>query len=302
MVHKSLSIIIVSYNTKELTLEALASVFVSTQELKLDVIIVDNNSTDGSVAAIRKQFGKRVELIENTENVGFAKANNQGLAIAKGEYLLLLNSDVIVHAQALDHMVSALEKNHLFGVISCMLVNKDGTYQPQGGALPNLFNIAWWWLWPFPGTPPLIAAYQDRREPKGEVLVERGWVGGTAMMMRREAYKRMGGLDEQIFMYAEDIDYCIRVHHDGYRIGILPTAFITHLGSASGSSQKAKLGEVRGILYLFSKYKPLWQRVWVRLIFIKGSLLRYLLFGILKRRSDARRFYRDVLSLAIKPL
>jgi GT2 family glycosyltransferase len=117
------------------------------------------------------------------------------------------------------------------------------------------------------------------------------------MFIRRSVVTDIGGLDEKIFMYAEDVDYCMRATKKGWKVGIVPSASICHIGSASGSSNRALLGEIKGLMYLWKKHFPAWQTPLIRLIFWKGALLRYLLFGILLGRKDARELYSQVLAL-----
>lgn len=298
-----LSVIIISYNTKELTIQTIESVFASTYP-SLEVIVVDNNSHDGSVEALQEKYGKKIHLIVNPDNRGFAYANNMGIRKASGEYVILLNSDTIVAPDALSAMVAALSSHPTVGAVAASLRYVDGRYQPQGGALPNVLNLAVWWLWPLPGATPLIPQYQDPRDVVtshmgSSGVIIRGWVGGTALVVKRDVYLEMHGLDEGIFMYAEDIDFCLRLKKQGLAVGIVPAAIITHIGSASAGSLNARLGEVKGLLYLFAKHKSTISQVVLRLIFIVGSLLRYVLFGILKRNKEARVLYSTVLRLSL---
>ncbi len=294
-----ISIIIVSYNTKKLTAQAITSVLGAGE-----IIVVDNDSRDGSPEYLDNIFGKKNRILKRRDNGGFAKANNEGIKVATGTYIVLLNSDTIVHGDALKHMRDAMDADPKLGLLSCRLLNEDGSYQPQGGALPTLLNIAAWWLWPLPGNIPGIEAYQARQEvlrfsgearrTQDDLVREVGWIGGTAMMIRRELIEKIGMLDEKIFMYAEDTDYCIRAQKAGYTIGIEPTGEITHLGSKSAGSHNALAGEVKGLIYLWGKHFPGWQRPLIRLIFLKGAVLRYILFGILGRDERARTLYARI--------
>ncbi len=303
----TLSIIIVSYNTSTLTLQTVNSIFFSLEKEEhsflrkadVDVIVVDNHSVDGSIAALEKEFGTHIRILKNDENVGFARANNQGVKEACGQFVMLLNSDTVVHPGTLDTMVKTLQERQDVGIVAASLHNLDGTYQAQGGALPTLVNAAAWWLWPLPGIAPFISPYQDSREPISDHFWERGWVGGTAMMLRKDLYENVGGLDENIFMYAEDIDLCFQVHEKKLKILISLAAWVTHIGNASGSSTHARLGEIRGLLYVFSKHKPQWQGILLSLVLVVGSCQRYLLFGILRMNREARIFYGKVLRLSL---
>jgi GT2 family glycosyltransferase len=292
-----LSVIIVSFNTRDLTAHAIDSVFSTYDDS--EVIVVDNNSKDDSVSFLKKKFGSKITLTVNTDNVGFARANNQGVQQATGTYVMLLNSDTVVHPGALASLVTTLESHEEIGIVAANLRNPDGTYQPQGGALPTLLNVKAWWLWPFPGNIPFLAPYQNTQEPV-RAIEQRGWVGGTALAIKRDLYMRLGGLDEGIFMYAEDVDLCLRVAQQKLQIVIHKDAWITHFGMASGSSSKARLGEIKGLLYLFGKHRTSGEVVLLRIIFVLGSLLRYLLFGILKGSSEARALYSQAVQVALR--
>ncbi len=302
------SIIIVSYNTKKLTAAAITSALGAGE-----IIVVDNDSRDGSPEYLHNIFGKKITILKQYSNGGFAKANNIGIKATKSEYVLLLNSDTIVHDHAIETMVTALQAHPEFGIVSCTLLNADGTYQPQGGALPTLLNLIAWWLWPLPGIIPGIDPYQSMDEPhlpdrhqESSPRVERmgievrGWVGGTAMLIRRETLEKIGLLDERIFMYAEDIDLCLRARAAGYKVGMIQSAQITHLGSKSAGSHSALVGEIRGLIYLWKKHFPAWQTPLLRLVFIKGALLRYLLFGILQGDGKARTLYAQILRVSLR--
>lgn len=282
----SVSIIIVSYNTKVLTAQAIQSVLGAGE-----IIVVDNDSRDGSPEYLHNIFGKKITILKQRTNGGFAQANNAGIKASSGDTILLLNSDTIASVDAVARLTKILHDNPTYGLLSCRLVNEDGSYQPQGGELPTLLSVAAWWLWPLPGIVPGLDAYQNTDDVEGTSIVDRGWIGGTALMIRREVIEKIGNLDEKIFMYAEDVDFCLRAHNAGFLVGITPQAQITHLGSKSAGSANALLGEVRGLLYLWKKHFPAWQTPLLVVILLKGSVLRWLLFGILRGKKDARTLY-----------
>ena len=212
-----LSIVIVSFNTKTLLEACLKSVFRQAHEwdFRVEVVVVDNGSTDGSVELLYKHF-PNVKLIVNQENLGFAAANNLGVAQASGIYVLLLNSDT----ELLEHALKLFYANmvqHRARISSCQLVNSDGSIQPQGGYLPSLFRIAAWMFFcdDVPILRSFIRAYHVERLRFFMRNRRMGWVGGTAMMVERATYALLGGLDEKIFMYAEDVEFCWRAHPAG---------------------------------------------------------------------------------------
>lgn len=210
-----LSIIIVSFNTKELLRECLKSL-----GDRHEVIVVDNASGDGSPEMVEKDF-PGVVLIKNEKNLGFARANNQGIKKAKGKYLLLLNSDAQVKSKALEELVKFGEENSGAGVVGARLVNPDGSVQPSVYHFPKLINaLKDYWLGK-------KGAY-EKYAPSGKKPVEVEAVTGAAMLIPRRTIEKVGFLDEKYFMYFEDLDYCLRVRKAGFKIYYLPEAEIIH--------------------------------------------------------------------------
>lgn len=322
-----LTIVIVSYNTETLTLQTLRSVFKDILASPLlaeqhQVIVVDNASTDNSVPSAKRlhsQFPETaLEIITNKENLGFAAANNQAFKKAHGKYILLLNSDTLVQTGALEKMVSSMEMlqpqnvtAHLsseqkpfdnLGILAATLLNWDGTEQPQGGDLPTLLTLAMQQL--FLDDLPIIGKYLpsvqktgaqyrllDLNEPaESQQLLSTGWVGGTAMLIRSSVLAEIGPLDENIFMYGEDVEFCVRARKHHIDVAQHPSARITHFQNASSSSRNAILGEVKGMLYLWSKHKPIWQYQFARGILIIGTLLRVALFTLLQQSEKTSTY------------
>lgn len=293
-----LSVIFVSYNTKDLLRNAIGSI---PERKDWEIIVVDNASSDGSVQMLNEEFPK-VKIIPNSENLGFAKANNQGIKASKGKYVLLLNTDTVVKEHALENLLEFLERQPEVGIASGQLLNPDGSIQPQGGNLPRLSNLIFWmlfiddlpiigkYLWPYHLNDP--AAFRKERRF--------GWVGGTAMLIKRKLIEKIGLLDEEIFMYAEDVDFCIRAQKAGFLVAITPQAKIIHFGqqSSGGAPSAAWLGEYKGIKYIFKKHKAAWEYPVLRLLLKVGALLRMFVFGILGGRRDAYAAYRQAFALA----
>lgn len=292
-----LSIIIVSYNTAGLTLQAVESAFreFSSSKLRGEVIVVDNASNDHSVSRIQKKF-PAVRLVVNKDNIGFGRANNQGAKIAQGRYLLFLNSDAELSTGTLQTMHRFLENHPKVGIASCQLVNPDGSIQPQGGWLPRLSTIAIW-AWFLDDLPVLgwfLPSYQFRRphlssgSPKSI-----GWVGGTAMWVRREAWDQLGGFDELLFMYGEDVDLCYRAKRLGWQIMINPAVRVAHKGRGSASDASWISREVLGLRHIFERHKPAWEIPLLRFILKTGMAARWLIFGILKNDPVKRVGYAE---------
>lgn len=312
------STIIISYNTADLTIHAIESVLAnySQDAIEGEVIVVDNASSDDSVDRIRAQFGKKVIIISNPTNDGFAAANNIGIKQAKGAYYFLLNSDTILKPHAIKHLLYVFH-NHVenyatqqlentpklidrVGLVSGMLLNPDGSIQPQGGALPTLINLMSWWLWPLPGNVPLFPARQEYHATSPDFFrapQQMGWLGGTALLIKREVIDEIGDLDANIFMYAEDVELCWRAQQHHWDIVYTPSAQITHLGSASSSSTRAIIGEIRGLKYVLAKHMSDVQYQLAMIILRIGAHLRMGLFGIILNDAKKKRTYTEIIAL-----
>jgi GT2 family glycosyltransferase len=223
-----LSIIVVSYNTRKLTLDCLKSIQKEGSAIKKEIVMVDNNSKDGSVEALKKlQNEEAIKLIENKANLGFAKANNQGIKVASGKYILLLNSDTKVKKGALGNLVKFAEKTSDTGVVSARLLNTDGTLQGSCFHFPTIKNaILEYWF----GRKGLF----EKFAPKGRKPVEVDAVTGAAFLITPRAIEEVGLLDERYFFYMEDIDYCRKIRRGGLKVYYLPTAEVIHYHGASG--------------------------------------------------------------------
>lgn len=288
---KDLSIVIVSYNTKKLLASCLESLVDQTREISYEVIVVDNGSTDGTVEELKKQKkeNKNLTAIFNKQNVGFAKANNQGIKRAEGRFILLLNSDTKFTKNTLLSMVLFMEKKEKAGVATCKLVNPDGTLQPTGGNFPDLLRVLLWatLLDDIPGISLILGSYHPHAFGlwyKGERQVD--WVTGAFLLARKEVFDKQGGLDEDFFMYGEDVEFCLRTKKAGWQVWHNPKTSIVHLGGASSETRApAILGEFRGLKKLYQKHYPAWQLGVLRLFLALGALVRIPLFAIISRQK-----------------
>jgi GT2 family glycosyltransferase len=216
------------------------------------VIVVDNASSDGSAALMKKEF-PQVNLIENTENRGFATANNQGIAITKGRYVLLLNSDTVVLNDAITRTIAFANAHPRVAVVGCRVLNPDGTLQQTCFMFPSILNMLLsssylYKLFPrnrFFGRERMT--WWDRRDTR-EVDV----VTGCFMLVRREAIEQVGMMDEWFFMYGEETDWCYRFKKAGWKIIYAPVGQIIHLGGASSSRVAAMMTlQLRGAILQF---------------------------------------------------
>lgn len=281
-----LSIIIVSYNTKEVTRNCLRSLYKAEWRSLFEIIVVDNNSRDGSVEMIRSEF-PQVKVIANQDNRLFAIANNQGAAVAEGRWLLLLNSDTLVWADNLQRLLDFADSQPKEVVcIGPKLLNPDGTVQSEGcfGSSHYDMFVKHFKL----GT--LLPAFIGRHIlPPGtyrwnrNVPHEVGWVVGAAMLMRAETYKKIGGLNEELEFYGEEPEFGYRSSKLGLKTVYYPDAEITHLGG--GKYEQSKKGENRG----GARYKlaTIWNHRtphrWLRL---RNRYLAHHASGLLAEVSD----------------
>lgn len=196
-----LSILIVNYNTCQLTVDCLRSVFASETEYTYEVILIDNNSKDESIQTIRELF-PRVKLIENTENTGFAKANNQGMEVAEGRYMLLLNSDTIIQQDTIQTMVAFMDYNPIIGASGCKIVLPDGSLDKackRGFPTPSAsFYYAFGLSKLFPNKPEFNQYQLGYLNPDVEYPVD--CLVGAFMLVRRETIEQVGGLDETFYV------------------------------------------------------------------------------------------------------
>lgn len=244
---------ILNYNTRELTKRAIQSVYESRTSFSLEIILIDNHSTDGSVDCLREAFPD-IHLIENKENVGFSRANNQGIRVARGRYVLLLNSDTILEEDTLETMLTFMEAHPDVGVSGCKIVLPDGTLDKackRGFPTPSAsFYYAFGIAKLFPDNPRFnqyqLGYLDEDEEYEVDCLV------GAFMLLRREVLDEVGLLDETFFMYGEDIDWCYRIKQAGWRVYYYPRTRITHYKGASSRRKPFKIVyEFHRAMYLF---------------------------------------------------
>ena len=252
-----ISIVIVNYNTRKLLADCLRSIEAHCPEA--EVVVVDNASRDGSAEMLRAEF-PGVILVTSDVNLGFAGANNAGLARCRGEFVVLLNSDTVLEDDGLTRCAGWMRDNPEVGALSPRLVGFDGhpqrclhRFPSLGGKVRDALRLA-----PGPGSEP---------EPS-----DAGWLAGTALMIRRAALEGLGGaLDDRFFMYWEDADLSIRLRRAGWRLAAYPGAHVRHFGGASGGgADSARRGDLHA-WYLwgehrwFAKHRPGWEvaSLWV---------------------------------------
>ncbi len=238
-----ISIIILSWNTRDLLAACLRSVCQTTSGLDVETIVLDNNSKDDSCEMVRRDF-PFVKLIENKDNAGFARSNNQGARSAQGEFIFLLNSDAELQANSLQAMLALAKTEPKAGIIGAHLLNPDGSFQASHTPFPTF----WRELLILTGLGRVIyGRWFPSRGPelsKGPQIVD--YVEGAALFIRKDVYLQFGGLDENFFMYAEEVDLCYRFKKGGWQVWYHPEAYILHHG---GGSSKNRRTQREGDLY-----------------------------------------------------
>ncbi len=239
-----LSIIIVNYNVKAFLQNCLLSIQKALDHIPSEIIVVDNASDDGSVEIIKKNF-PHITLIESPANLGFSKANNIGLKLAKGKYICLINPDTIVEENTFLEMIKFMESNSEAGLAGCKILNPDGTFQL---ACRRSFPTPWVAFTKIVGLSKifpkskLFAKYNLTYLDENQTY-EVDAVSGSFMFLRREVYEKIGGLDETFFMYGEDLDYCYRVKEAGYKVYYVHSTKIIHFKGES--TKRSNIDELK---------------------------------------------------------
>ncbi|MGN7169713.1 glycosyltransferase family 2 protein [Paenibacillus cellulositrophicus] len=237
-----LSILIVNYNTCQLTVDCLRSVFASETDFTYEVIVIDNNSSDDSIETIRDEF-PQVKVIANKDNTGFAKANNQGMEAAKGRYILLLNSDTVIQKDTLQTMIAFMDEHPKAGASGCKIILPDGSLDKackRGFPTPSAsFYYAFGFSKLFPDNPRFNQYQLGHLDPDQAYPVD--CLVGAFMLVRRGVLESVGGLDETFFMYGEDIDWCYRIKQAGWDIHYYPKTTIVHYKGGSARRRPYKI-------------------------------------------------------------
>ena len=236
-----LSIIVVSYNTKDILKECLSRIEIYSKDINKEVFVVDNNSSDGSTEMVSSEF-PNFELISNNKNLGFAAGNNVALKIASGRYVLLLNSDAFLMDDTLQKTINYMDSNEKAGILGIKLISEDGSLQPSARNLPNplsKFLVMSGVSDKFPSS--RFFGSPDYKWWNHEEIKQVGWVPGAFFLIRREVIDDIGLLDERYFMYFEEIDYCLQAALKGWETIFYPFAKVIHIGGQSSSKSKQKI-------------------------------------------------------------
>jgi N-acetylglucosaminyl-diphospho-decaprenol L-rhamnosyltransferase len=250
-----LSIIIVSWNVRDLLRSCLDSLEGERDSVSLEVIVVDAASADGSVAMVQADF-PWVRLIARSENVGFPKGNNLGIAEARGRYLLLLNPDTELVAGALSALLDYIEQQPGVGVLGPQLLNPDGSVQSSRRRFPTLVTALFESTWLQPLAPAAVLRRYYALDLPDDRPADVDWLMGACLLVPRRVVDAVGLLDEAYFMYSEELDWCRRIKEAGWRVVYLPAAQVVHhQGKSSDQAVAARhISFQRAKLRYFSKY------------------------------------------------
>jgi hypothetical protein len=286
------SVIIVNWNTRQILSECLASLEMCGTDCRVEIIVVDNGSEDGSVEAVKDRF-RGVKVIENGTNLGFAKANNIGIRQASGRYLCLMNSDIKVHKGCIDALVRYMDANHGIGMVGPRILNTDLTVQNSCRRFPSLWTNL------------VVSISLDKLFPESRVfygehmsyfsheqILDTDYIAGCFMLVRRETIDQVGLMDERYFIYQEEVDWCKRIWDGGWKVTFFPGAEAVHHHGASSSRDpfRFELERQRSVLFYWKKHYGYIERCLLFCILALRFVLRlsvgYLLILIRHGRRD----------------
>ncbi|MDQ1353395.1 MAG: hypothetical protein QG657_3701 [Acidobacteriota bacterium] len=285
------SVVIVNWNTRELLHQTLTTLYKETINTSFETIVYDNGSTDGSVDLIHGEW-PQVSLIASPINRGFAVGNNSGFRQCRGRYILLLNSDTIVLASTIKSMTRILDEHPDAGCVGCRHLNGDGSLQRSMDNYPSLLNdfLSYTELHRLNIFQPLLrkkfAWWSDHNASR-----KVDWVNGACMMVRREVVEQVGGLDEEFFIYAEEIDWCYRMSKAGWNIYFTPEGEIIHLGGKAMDSvpDRRLILKYIGQYRFYRKHYSIWRQFLFRILVAAIAISRMMLILFLQVTKLLRR-------------
>lgn len=287
------SCLVVNYNTREQTAAFLRSLLRETSGLSSEVIVVDNGSTDGSVATFRSEF-PTITVVEAGQNLGFARGVNVGASKATGHYLLLLNPDMVALPGSVQAILDFADKRPEFGIYGGRTIRPDGTLEPSScWAAPTL-----WSLLMFATTLSTLFKKSPVFDPESmgtwqrDTVREVEVVTGCLLLVRRELFHRVGGMDEDYFLYGEDAEFSLRMRGLGWRSVIVPSAEMIHeVGGSSATGNKGCMVMAGKVTMLRKVWSPLRAAVGTRLLLL-GTASRALLEQLLHRPGPWRTVWQ----------
>lgn len=272
-----LSIIIVNYNAKDLLKPCIQSILDQETKFDFEILVVDNDSRDGSVTMLKENFSqiKKIRLLNNNQNLGFSKANNLAIKEAAGRYVLLLNPDTLIISGAIDRLVGFLNLKDDVAAVGAKLLNGDGSIQHSIGHFPTIFNQL------------ARSLFLHRLFPKVDIFCELethdssyqniknvDWVYGAAIMMRKSVIDETGLFDESFFLFSEETDLCYRINQAGYNILYCPDAHIIHYGRGLNINSDILAQLNRSKLQYFRKHYSAQKYTYLFMITVTNIIIR----------------------------
>lgn len=291
-----LTISIVNWNTKNYLKQCLQSIIEKIVDIAYEIIVVDNNSEDGSVDMVQSNFPE-IKLIRNNTNFGFAKASNQAYKISSGKYILLLNPDIEIVNSAVQGMIDFMESNPRVGALGPKLITSNGNLDPSCRNIPNFF------------TDFVESSFLDILFPKSKFfnyLKMGNWnhnqireveqLKGACILFRREALEKSGFMDEQFFMYYEEVDLCYRIKKTGCKIYFLPRVEVIHHGGGSAKQieSEAIYQRLKSKIKFFRKHYGNKAKVILKLNLIIRTFLIYTIGALSYYLFSRPRYWRNL--------
>lgn len=291
-----LSIIILNYKKPDLTLACLASLHQQFSEeftdKKFEIILVDNASEDGSVKKFQEEIKKKnysqITLIANKENSGFSKGCNLGASKATGENLLFLNNDTLVKDKGIRNMVEYINKHSEVAILGGQLRNPDGSVQPSAGKFYTPFNAL------------LLLLGMQRYgllDSSPATISKVDWIKGAIFMIQFKVFQKLGGFDEKIFMYTEDMELCYRAKQAGYEVYFYPQVTIIHEEYGSSNRTFTIVSIYKNLLYFYKKHRSHSEYLFLRSV-LRIKALVLIVFGRLTKNTYLIKTYEQALKVA----
>jgi len=274
-----LSVIIVTYNTRHHVLECLRSIYDHLPSLKMEVIVVDNGSSDGTVEAIQQLFPKAL-VIANSDNLGPAAARNQALERARGNFILFLDADTRLTPGCIEHLLLRLNGDHRVGAIGPQLIGVNGESQMHHGQMPTLLTEFCYWTFISGLFRHVSWIPRHHQGTTGMAAMKVGWIATACCMTRAEVVERAGRFDQEL-SYMEDVEWCWRVRRQGYDVVYDPTARVVHFGDASGALWSPRILTISQAPYLLFRKCYGTPMSWLlRIMYLIGLSIRVFVFRL----------------------
>jgi len=285
-----LSIVTVNTNEWHVLEKCLTSVFDETRNIEFETIVVDNASNDGSRDLIRLKF-PQVKVISTASNLGFAAANNCGIRRARGKYVLLLNPDTEIHGGAINRCLEYMDQRTSVGLLGCKLILPGGKIQESVRSFPTVWNVfceSTFLYLLFPKNEWIAKYHMTFFDYESNRVVD--WVCGAFLLIRREVIEKIGLLDEQFYMYTEEVDYCYRAKRAGYLTCFFPTASVYHFwGGMNAANLRVILWTSGSQILFFKKHFDGFERLALIALKFGGIALRvfvYFIGGLVLRKAS----------------